>query len=948
MPTEKGPLSSVSTRLRGREDELDLIRSQVLVLGQGRGSVTVIEGPPGSGKTRLLAEAVDIARGRGTLVASGGAARGDRVVPMGALLNSLVGGAEPLLDPASFRDLRTLPELRYWLIQEIEEMLERLASDHAIVIAVDDLQWADASSVAALEALTLRLASLPIGWLGAVRTTEASADLRAMLARLYAAGGLRIELGPLPEAAVGQLIADRAGATPDESLLKLAASAGGAPFWLTELLLGLREDGLLEVRDGQAMTRATRLPTRMRVTMRDRLTRMSRPERDVVTVAAALGRRFTFATITDMLGAAPSELLDPVAELIRADFFVEDGEALTFRHDILREAVLESMPTSARRALERQAVTELLRSGVPPVEVAEQLAESAQPGDSEAIDILTRAAKALGASDPPAAAELGQRTLELIPRDDPRRGPLVADVAVLLHAAGRPEEATLFADVALSELLPPEQESEVRYGIAGMFSLSPDVRAEAGRKALALSGLAPADRARHLARLVHNTIAAGRRTEAEELLGEAKDELEAHGDEASVFSLGLATGGLLYTEGDFGGALARIEAAVRAGSVEGEEARGRLAQQWRTEVLSTVDRFDEAIPLAIRGLESAQRDSQAWAVHLWEQWRGRQHFQLGEFSDAIAALEGMLRPEEAQPSFGSNDAAAISALAGSAVRVGDRVIGRGCADFAAVVRANGTPELKRHAAWILAQQAAASGDPGGGLQIMAELERELPSEEPLLPLFPLDVLDQPHLVRIALAGGDRALAERTLALARDRAEKNPSLDTVNGAALHADGLLNLDREALRGAIEHFERSPRWPALASALEDLGVLSPREEAIELLGRALELAGRMGASWDATRLRRRLRDLGVRRRLTRPERTDRGWGALTESEVAVVEAITSGMTNREAAGHLFLSPHTVSMHLRHAFEKLAINSRVELARIAAEHRRGRQSHIEAENPA
>src|SRR3984885_8769784 len=305
MPAEKGPFSAVSTRLRGREDELGLIRSQLLVLGRGRGSVTVVEGRPGSGKTRLLAEAVDIARGRGILVASGGAARGDRVVPMGALLDSLIGGAEPLLDPASFGDLRTLPELRYWLIQEIEEMLERLASEHAVVVAVDDLQWADASSVAAIEALALRLASLPIGWLGAVRTTEASPALRAMLARLYAAGGVRVELGPLPETAVAQLIADLAGATPDGSLLKLAASAGGAPFWLTELLLGLREDGLLEVRASQATTRATRLPTRMRVTMRDRLARMSRPARDVVTVAAALGRRFTLAAVTDLLGAAP-------------------------------------------------------------------------------------------------------------------------------------------------------------------------------------------------------------------------------------------------------------------------------------------------------------------------------------------------------------------------------------------------------------------------------------------------------------------------------------------------------------------------------------------------------------------------------------------------------------------------------------------------------------------
>jgi DNA-binding CsgD family transcriptional regulator len=78
-------------------------------------------------------------------------------------------------------------------------------------------------------------------------------------------------------------------------------------------------------------------------------------------------------------------------------------------------------------------------------------------------------------------------------------------------------------------------------------------------------------------------------------------------------------------------------------------------------------------------------------------------------------------------------------------------------------------------------------------------------------------------------------------------------------------------------------------------------------------------------------------VRRRLTTRERPTHGWSALTASEMAVVSAITGGMTNREAAAHLFLSPHTVSTHMRHVFEKLGINSRVELARIAAEHERG-----------
>jgi DNA-binding CsgD family transcriptional regulator len=62
--------------------------------------------------------------------------------------------------------------------------------------------------------------------------------------------------------------------------------------------------------------------------------------------------------------------------------------------------------------------------------------------------------------------------------------------------------------------------------------------------------------------------------------------------------------------------------------------------------------------------------------------------------------------------------------------------------------------------------------------------------------------------------------------------------------------------------------------------------------------------------------------------------GWAALTESELTVVRLVTDGLTNREVAERLYVSPHTVSGHLRHAFEKLGINSRVALTRIAAEH--------------
>jgi DNA-binding CsgD family transcriptional regulator len=82
------------------------------------------------------------------------------------------------------------------------------------------------------------------------------------------------------------------------------------------------------------------------------------------------------------------------------------------------------------------------------------------------------------------------------------------------------------------------------------------------------------------------------------------------------------------------------------------------------------------------------------------------------------------------------------------------------------------------------------------------------------------------------------------------------------------------------------------------------------------------------------RRLRDHGVRRPSASPQRPATGWDSLTESELRVVRVVGAGATNREAADELFLSPHTVSSHLRHAFVKLEIRSRVELARLAVAH--------------
>jgi DNA-binding CsgD family transcriptional regulator len=85
---------------------------------------------------------------------------------------------------------------------------------------------------------------------------------------------------------------------------------------------------------------------------------------------------------------------------------------------------------------------------------------------------------------------------------------------------------------------------------------------------------------------------------------------------------------------------------------------------------------------------------------------------------------------------------------------------------------------------------------------------------------------------------------------------------------------------------------------------------------------------------RVRGRLRDHGIRRRLVPRERAETGWEAMTDSELAVARLVAQGLTNREVAEQLFVSPHTVSSHLRSIFAKLEINSRLALARIAADH--------------
>jgi DNA-binding CsgD family transcriptional regulator/DNA-binding transcriptional ArsR family regulator len=925
--------SAFGPTIRGRDAELGALGELFDRVRLGSGSVLLVEGAAGMGKSRLIGEGVRMANRVGFPVGMGAAEPSESVAELAPLLRALFDGSEPLLDRAELGSLHAAPEQRYWRLQDLQSLLERAALDGPLFIFLDDVQWVDSGTAAALRALPSRLGSLPIGWVLAMRPEQGQGQPRSVVEYLAGEGAERLVLEPLSEPAVVQVVRDLLQAEPDETLVRMAGEAGGNPFLLVELLEGLRQEHLVRVDSGHATLTEHRLPERVRASMRERLARMSDSARQLATVAGSLGRTFSVSELSEMLGLSPGSLLAPVEQLIEAGIVRERGDELGFQHDLIREAVRGACAPSARRALDRQAADVMLARGALPVEVAIQLAAGAAPGDEVAITTLLAAAEALATTEPGASADLSRRALELAPERHPLRGPLVVQAAMSLHAAGRMEEAKAFADNAMRGILPVAQEAEVRLGIAGMWLVSPDVRVHASREALKLAGLPDHLRLEHLAKLAYNLVAAARTDEAQAAWSEAA---AAGGrlDPDARFPLALSEGGLQYVGGQFTRALELFEAILRDELPEQHGLDDLLTRLWRSDTLVALDRERDALQAVDEIIAEALKRGFSWFLHVGEITRGQMLLQWGRLEDAGAVLDGRF-DSHGPPVVTVMDASGVSAVGRLALHTGDGRQVRQTREIAKAMLNESTPGVRRHAAWLLSLQATADGDPRQAhrwLCAMGEPERTY-----VLRRLWMDMADEPQMVRIALAAGDRELAESAAADAGRRAELCPGVPSLDAIAAHASGLLDGDVDKLSEAASLFDRSPRALAHAAALEDLGLARQGEgtadSGIDAFTEALVLFARAGATTDAARLRSRLRALGVRRRVTAVEKPVKGWAAMTKSELAVTELVADGLTNREVAERLFISPHTVNTHLRQVFAKLEVKSRVDLTRLATE---------------
>ena len=391
-------------------------------------------------------------------------------------------------------------DARYVVIEDIVEALEGAARQQPVLVVVDDLQFADPTTLFALRVMIERLAAEPVVWAVATREPVRDEAVARTLERLEDLDAATFTIGELPLAAATAVAEDLLGGTVDDNLRSMIDRTGGYVVDLVETLRGLVDERRVHVDDGRAVLSETVPPARLRDAIGRRMSRLPPEVSEIVAAASVMGRLVTDRGIAALTGVALGDAGSALRAAEHAQLMVDTGEAFAFRHDLIREVVEATLSAAARKDLRRRAVDVALDSGAPLLEVASALAATAERGDTRAADLLSQAGATLAAFDPSTAADLVGRAVELTVDDPERHRRLLTEQVMLLWQAGRADDARVIGERALVAGVSPAQEAEVRLGLA--LVASEHSYRDAGRQtatALLLPDLPPDLRARLLA-----------------------------------------------------------------------------------------------------------------------------------------------------------------------------------------------------------------------------------------------------------------------------------------------------------------------------------------------------------------------------------------------------------------------------------------------------------------
>lgn len=441
----------------GRHTEIDVLSGALAVAAQGRTQWVLLEGEPGIGKTRLLEHLADLAAGRGFDVLWGRSYETGAAPAFWPWLPPLRGIAEVVNTlPAATRELierllaptgeealvGPLDAGRFRLFEAIALLLETAAQRRPVMLAIDDLQWADPASLELIEFLTGHVIGSPIIFAATVRELEigrndlvvhalAHVSRRPLTRRLKLAGLLADESAELVKQTIG-------GDVSAEVVQAIHQRSEGNPFFVSELARLLSfEAGLTEAE----LVRRAAVPAGVRDVIHRRLVRLAPATVELIQMAATLGCDTQVGFLSRAAGISVDRCLDDVEPALLSRLLVEvpDNPGMVqFTHALIREVVLDDMSVVRRSRLHLRAADAIEGMGQADDNaeiLAEHLWQAASLGIEErAAAALLRAAEvALRRFAYETADGLLERALQLL-RDLP---PERVDAEVELDAMNR-------------------------------------------------------------------------------------------------------------------------------------------------------------------------------------------------------------------------------------------------------------------------------------------------------------------------------------------------------------------------------------------------------------------------------------------------------------------------------------------------------------------------------
>lgn len=904
-----------------RPHELRLV-SQFLRSAAHEPSALVIEGEPGIGKTTLWLSSVEQARDDGFQVFAARVGQAESVLAYAAVADLLRG-----VDAAVLADL---PDVQRIAIDQVllrastedhttdqrvvaaafAAVFDRLTANAPVLVAIDDAQWLDRSSQD-IVAYAARRFQARVGLLLTERSDADGGNTVSWLQMSRPDGIERMRIGPLSLGGLHALISGRLGRTfPRPTMVRIADISRGNPFYALELARAI---------DARSSNTDSGLPGSLSELMRLRLGRLDRDVRHLLLATASVADP-TVEFLADITGATAERTVELLSEAEAKGIIGIDGGVVRFSHPLLAQSIYTDASPAQRRAMHRSLARKLELPELRARHMA-LAASSADPETMRALDTAAEAAAARGA--PAAAAELLELAIGL-GGDQPERRIRAAEHH---FSAGDPDRARALLEKTIDQL-PIGTPRGAALNLMAEVHLYNDDWSEAVavlERALLDADGNPALLARTLILLAFGQRMVAKFEDSLDSVRKAVSVAEEFGDPALI-SRALAMSVQLNFMYGHGVDEQSLRRAVELEDLDTDVLIPFSASMIEGLMLAWTGRLDAAQErmeaLQRRCAEhGAENDLTAVAsCHaMIEIWRGN-------FAAAAGlADEAMERAEQG----GGSLAIALSMRAMVASYIGSeqdtRAHARAVLDIA---KRSASPRLAEWPAMttgFLDISVGKYADAIAALQPMRRTFEAIPGTEIMTASF------IPDAVEALISLGRSAEAESLIdALERNGSRLDRPWMLAVGARcrsmwLAAQGDVEAAARKAQEAMAEHDRLPMPFERARTQLLLGQLQRRQRQKErsraTLREALAAFERMGTPRWADR---------VRAELARAEVAPTRDLELTPSEQRVAELAASGMTNKDVAAALFISPKTVEANLARVYRKLGIKTRAELGRI------------------